>query len=234
MSRQSLAFAGSSTSVRLGHAFVWMVVALFGLIIAYIFAGLAAEGRTLALIGFAALGIPAIVLPVFYVLIDARRLRRGLVRITEDGRLAVEYSALLREPLVLQPGQVRKAVVDEGAGDSESSARFHLPLTESAGNPSPLPALWQSRWARNAAKPPVLTVEALRGRAPNLALLLETPVAAPRTRERDRAAPEPGAPLAALLLHALDPAGAEAALSGLVEFGPLDVADARHVEKLRR
>jgi hypothetical protein len=230
-------FAGSSVAVRLGHVMVWLLVALFGLVMFGVFLGLAVEGHMSAVIGLVLLGVPALALPVWFAIGDTRRLRKGLLILTRQGNLEVDYPALFRSPLTIRPDQIRKAIVDDGRRWGENSETFRFPVydlhADGTGTRELVNALWRPSDRRGRGSSSSLTpvVDASPTRIPNLALIFEAPVPVPELREAKDHTPMKGEALAGLLFHVEDPAEARAMLSQLTELGDADMDDAEHLDR---
>jgi hypothetical protein len=148
----------------------------------------------------------------------ARRRTHGTLTIGAGG-LAADDPAILREPLRIPRANVRAAVVER---DDRAAQRFRVhadsgPFTGGARDG------WLWERGRGSAVPALMRGERDE---PNVALLLEPPVAVPRLRARRAHGPLAGEHLAGLLLRVDDPAAAEQALDRLGVLRPLTAPDA--------
>jgi hypothetical protein len=147
-----------------------------------------------------------------------RRRMHGTLRIDADGVLAHD-PAMLREPLHIPRASLRAAVVER---DDDAPRRFRVhadsgPFTSGARDG------WLWERGHGSAVPALMRGERDE---PNVALILEPPVIAPRLRGRRSHGPLAGERLAGLLLRVDDPAAAEAALDRLGVLRPLTAPDA--------
>jgi hypothetical protein len=149
---------------------------------------------------------------------NSRRAAGGTL-IIDAGGLIAHDPAILREPLRVTRASLRAAVVER---DDRAGRRFRV---HAASGP-----FWggeRDGWlwerGRGSAVPALLRGERDE---PNVALIFESPVPAPRLRGRRSDGPLAGERLAGLLLRVDDPAAAEAALAPLGVLRPLTVPDA--------
>jgi hypothetical protein len=147
-----------------------------------------------------------------------RRRTHGTLRIAADGVIA-DDPAMLREPLHIPRASLRAAVVER---DDRAQRRFRVhadsgPFSSGARDGW----LWQR--GHGSAVPSLMRHER---DAPNLALIIEPPVAVPALRGRRSHGPLAGERLAGLLLRVDDPAAAEDALERLQVLRPLTAPDA--------
>jgi hypothetical protein len=146
-----------------------------------------------------------------------RRRTHGTLTIDADGVLAHD-PAMLREPLHIPRASLRAAVVERD--DAPRRFRVHAdsgPFTSGARDG------WLWERGRGSAVPALMRGERDE---PNVALILEPPVVAPRLRGRRSHGPLAGERLAGLLLRVDDPAAAEVALERLGVLRPLTAPDA--------
>jgi hypothetical protein len=147
-----------------------------------------------------------------------RRRSGGTLRIGADGIVAND-PAMLREPLHIPRASLRAAVVERDAG-APSRFRVHAdsgPFTSGARDG------WLWERGRGSAVPALMRAERDE---PNVALILDPPVAVPPLRGRRSHGPLAGERLAGLLLRVDDPARAEEALDRLGVLRPLTAPDA--------
>jgi hypothetical protein len=147
-----------------------------------------------------------------------RRRSHGTLRIDADGVVAHD-AAMLREPLRIPRANLRAAAVER---DDRVGSRFRV-----HSNSGPFWGSERDGWlwerGRGSAVPALMRGERDE---PNVALILEPPVPAPRLRGRRAHGPLAGEQMAGLLLRVDDPAAAEAALAELGVLRPLTVPDA--------
>jgi hypothetical protein len=166
---------------------------------------------------FGAIGLGLLAWLGWRVWLTRRQMRRTL-RIDADGVLAHD-PAMLREPLHIPRASLRAAVVER---DDRAPRRFRVhadsgPFTSGARDG------WLWERGHGSAVPALMRGERDE---PNVALILESPVVAPRLRGRRSHGPFAGERLAGLLLRVDDPAAAEAALDRLGVLRPLTAPDA--------
>jgi hypothetical protein len=138
--------------------------------------------------------------------------RPSRLRVTGEA-LIVEFPWVLREPLVIPAANVRAAAVDEAA-----RLRFRIHATS-----GPYVASDDDAWLwGDGSALAVLTDDHV---APNLALLLDPPVPAPRLRRETAEGPRRGERMPALLLAVADAGAAEGALERVVPLRPFTMPD---------
>jgi hypothetical protein len=215
LSATSLALLGSPPKRR--HTVALVLVALLALATALLCLAVAAGSSDAGdRQGFGAVGLGLLVWLGWRVW--SRRGRRGELTI-DGGGLVAHFPALLHEPLRIPRASLRAAVVEP---DDRAARRFRV---HAASGP-----YWGGErdgwlWDRHggSAVPALLREERDE---PNVALIFEPPVPAPRTRGRRDHGPLAGEGMAGLLLRVGDPAAAEAALDRLGVLRPLTVPDA--------
>jgi hypothetical protein len=158
-------------------------------------------------------------LPALWLSVRCALLRRpSRLVIGRDG-LTIHYPRILRDPMMVPLGAVRAAVVDDTeAVDDAPSHRFRVHATS-----GPYHGSADDVWLWGGGSPlPALTRP---GRPPNVALVFEEPVAAPRLRREQVDGPMRGERIAGLLLAARDASAAERALDGVLPLRPLTMPD---------
>lgn len=145
--------------------------------------------------------------------------RTGGTLTIDAGGLVAHDPAILREPLRIPRASLRAAVVER---DDRAAERFRVhadsgPFTGGARDG------WLWERGHGSAVPALVREERDE---PNVALLLEPPVAVPRLRGHRAHGPLAGERLAGLLLRVEDPAAAEEALDRLGVLRPLTAPDA--------
>lgn len=147
--------------------------------------------------------------------------RRG--RLTIDGeRLIVEHPGLLRRPLSIERGNLRLVAIDDDPGRLD--ARFPVGAT----GERPLGGGGDHYlWVRGVAGP--IGTLSVTPDAPNVALVFQQPIAAPRLRHRGGHSPLPGEAMPGLLLALDAPHDARASLRAWDVVRPPSHADTHHI-----
>jgi hypothetical protein len=215
LSATSLALLGSPPKRR--HTVALVLVALLAIATALVCLAIAAASEDAddrQVFGAAGLGL----LAWLGWRVWSRRGRTGELTI-DGGGLVADFPAVLLEPLQIPRASLRAAVVER---DDRAERRFRV---HAASGP-----FWGGDrdgwlWDRSggSAVPALLREERDE---PNVALIFEPPVPAPRTRARRDHGPLAGERMAGLLLRVDDPAAAEDALDRLGVLRPLTLPDA--------
>jgi hypothetical protein len=145
--------------------------------------------------------------------------RTGGTLTIDAGGLVAHDPAILREPLHIPRASLRAAVVER---DDRAARRFRV-HADSAPFTSGVRDGWLWERGHGSAVPALMREERDE---PNVALVLEPPVAVPQLRGRRSHGPLAGEHLAGLLLRVDDPAAAEQALDRLGVMRPLTAPDA--------
>jgi hypothetical protein len=175
----------------------------------------------------AALGVGELAALVALVRIRARAMYgTGTLTVTTDG-VRVEHRGILKAPFQLAWADIRAVHVDDTA---PSTTRFPVntsafpPAIHAGANPT-----GGFLWVKDQTAPvPYL---ASSGHDPNVALLVEAPVLAPRVRHATATGPLPGEALVGLLLCVTDAGAARAAFEPWKVMRPADYADAAHINR---
>jgi hypothetical protein len=157
-----------------------------------------------------------------------RRRRGGGNLIVTKGGLVLEARQSLRGRLQIAWDSVRKAIVDDGDRWGHVGQICRFPVYDLHADGSGSGTLIGPLWARAASLMPpacpLLEIDPVGDLPPNLALLLEPPLAVPSLRGGGRAT------AAILLLHAAEPETARRALGEHVTVGELDPEDLAFLE----
>jgi hypothetical protein len=149
---------------------------------------------------------------------------RGRVAIgTEDVR--IEDRRLLREAFTVPRGRVRAVAVDEAGAVDDAGGALRFPFGASTWSHPAGPELAADGWLWQAGAGPIPLLGA-GDEVPNLLLVLDDPVPAPRMRLRGDSLPRGGDRLSAIALHVDDPATAHAAFTSWDVVRPLTLDDA--------
>ncbi len=151
---------------------------------------------------------------------------RGTLVVGSNG-LRVDYPSLLKEPFCVPRESVRAVLVDDG--DWTLDRRFPIGAPERAVGEG-LATSGRVGWLWTREAPTVVPLLGHGTETPNLALLVDDPLLAPKVRRVVMTGPIPGEALTALLFAVEDAAGARAALAPWGRTRHADVDDARRIQ----
>lgn len=155
-----------------------------------------------------------------------RRVTAGSLLVA-DQALVFEATAELRGRLVIPWRSVRKAVVDDGARWGYVAGMCRFPVYDARADGSGSGVLIGPLWSFGSALMPpgcpVTALDPVPAQAPNVALLIEPPISAPRGG--NGAVTHRHASIACLLLCVEDPDAVRAALASRVQVGDVDHED---------